>query len=145
VFCIELPLRELFYPDLIIRVLIDVKNPSDPKVRKHGGVRACVFRVAWASLLLVNSQNHILTHIIPQLPTPLHVPIHTMLPKECRCMPNSFLPPVKQGGLHSKKGIVIVLGDEWNVRHLLTGSGMTVALYNVVLLTPIIIATLLER
>jgi len=45
-------------------------------------------------------------------------------------MPNSFLPAVEQG---SKEG-VILLGDSWNMRHPLTGGGMTVALNDVVML-----------
>jgi squalene monooxygenase len=54
-------------------------------------------------------------------------------------MPNSFLPSVEQGGPHSKEG-VILLGDAWNMRHPLTGGGMTVALADVVLLAPMIAA-----
>ena len=54
-------------------------------------------------------------------------------------MPNSFLPPVEQGGPHSKEG-VILLGDAWNMRHPLTGGGMTVAFADVVLLAPMIAA-----
>ena len=48
-------------------------------------------------------------------------------------MPNSFLPGVRQGGAHSKEGVVL-LGDSWNMRHPLTGGGMTVAFNDVVLL-----------
>jgi squalene monooxygenase len=57
-------------------------------------------------------------------------------------MPNSFLPPIEQGGLHSKEG-VILLGNVWNMCHLLTGGGMTVALSDVVLLA-LMIATELD-
>jgi squalene monooxygenase len=56
-------------------------------------------------------------------------------------MPNSFLPPIEQGGPHTKEG-VILLGDAWNMRHPLTGGGMTVALSDVVLLAPMIAAEL---
>lgn len=66
-------------------------------------------------------------------------------------MPNSFLPPVEQGGEQSKEGVILV-GDAWNMRHPLTGGmsvpssifsilvtviagGMTVALNDVVILT----------
>jgi squalene monooxygenase len=52
-------------------------------------------------------------------------------------MPNSFLPPIEQGGLHTKEG-VILLGDAWNMRHPLTGGGMTVAFSDIVLLAPMI-------
>ena len=54
-------------------------------------------------------------------------------------MPNSFLPSVEQGGPHTKEG-VILLGDAWNMRHPLTGGGMTVALSDVVLLAPMLAA-----
>jgi len=48
-------------------------------------------------------------------------------------MPNSFLPPVEQGTGVSKEGAILI-GDSWNMRHPLTGGGMTVALNDVVLL-----------
>ena len=54
-------------------------------------------------------------------------------------MPNSFLPSVEQGGPRSKEG-VILLGDAWNMRHPLTGGGMTVAFSDVVLLAPMLAA-----
>ncbi|KAF9528978.1 squalene epoxidase [Crepidotus variabilis] len=93
------------------RILIDLKTPlpSDPKAE-------------------------ILTNIVPQLPASLHLPIQTALEKErLRKMPNSFLPPVEQGTKRSKKGAILI-GDSWNMRHPLTGGGMTVALSDVVLL-----------
>ena len=49
-------------------------------------------------------------------------------------MPNSFLPAAEQGGKSTKAGVML-LGDSWNMRHPLTGGGMTVALNDVVLLT----------
>lgn len=49
-------------------------------------------------------------------------------------MPNSFLPPLEQGTPRTKEG-VILLGDAWNMRHPLTGGGMTVALNDVVMLS----------
>lgn len=48
-------------------------------------------------------------------------------------MPNSFLPSAEQGGRHTKEGVVL-LGDSWNMRHPLTGGGMTVAFNDVVML-----------
>ena len=48
-------------------------------------------------------------------------------------MPNSFLPPVEQGTALTKKGVILI-GDSWNMRHPLTGGGMTVALNDVVVL-----------
>lgn len=49
-------------------------------------------------------------------------------------MPNSFLPPSMQGTGSSPRGAIMV-GDAWNMRHPLTGGGMTVAFNDVVLLT----------
>ena len=47
-------------------------------------------------------------------------------------MPNSFLPPAEQGGPLTKEG-AFLLGDSWNMRHPLTGGGMTVAFNDVVI------------
>ncbi|KAG6810313.1 hypothetical protein H0H92_012467 [Tricholoma furcatifolium] len=90
------------------RMLVDVKNPLPSDLK-----------------------SHILTNILPQLPSALHTPIQKALDKDrIRRMPNSFLPPVQQG---SKQGVVLI-GDAWNMRHPLTGGGMTVALNDVVML-----------
>jgi squalene monooxygenase len=48
-------------------------------------------------------------------------------------MPNSFLPPSKQGSSTHPPGVLLI-GDSWNMRHPLTGGGMTVAFTDVVLL-----------
>ena len=48
-------------------------------------------------------------------------------------MPDFFLPPIEQGTATTKEG-VILLGDSWNMRHSITGGGMTVALNDVVIL-----------
>lgn len=45
-----------------------------------------------------------------------------------RSMPNSFLPPVP-----SPKPGSLILGDAFNMRHPLTGAGMSVALNDVVI------------
>ncbi|KAI0047410.1 squalene monooxygenase [Auriscalpium vulgare] len=93
------------------RILIDVKNPLPSDLKKH-----------------------ILSNILPQLPSALHLPIENALAKErLRRMPNSFLPPVEQGNRHTKEG-AILLGDAWNMRHPLTGGGMTVAFNDTLLL-----------
>jgi 2-polyprenyl-6-methoxyphenol hydroxylase-like FAD-dependent oxidoreductase len=49
-------------------------------------------------------------------------------------MPNSFLPPSMQGLSSTPSGLIMV-GDAWNMRHPLTGGGMTVAFNDAVLLT----------
>ncbi|KAL0950340.1 hypothetical protein HGRIS_010310 [Hohenbuehelia grisea] len=79
-------------------------------------------------------KSHILTNIVPQLPSSLHIPIQNALSSDrIRRMPNSFLPPIKQGSRSTKSGVILV-GDAWNMRHPLTGGGMTVALHDVVML-----------
>ncbi|KAI0338693.1 squalene monooxygenase [Trametopsis cervina] len=76
-------------------------------------------------------KEHILTRVVPQLPSALHIPVQQALEKDrLRRMPNSFLPPAEQGGKHTKEG-VILLGDSWNMRHPLTGGGMMCALNDV--------------
>ena len=49
-------------------------------------------------------------------------------------MPNTFLPPAKQGTKWTKEGVVLI-GDSWNIRHPLTGGGMTVAFTDALLLS----------
>lgn len=71
---------------------------------------------------------------MPQLPSALHIPIQNALAKErLRRMPNSWLPSVEQGVPSTKEGVILI-GDAWNMRHPLTGGGMTVCLNDVVLL-----------
>lgn len=49
-------------------------------------------------------------------------------------MPNSYLPPSIQGLPSNLQGAILV-GDAYNMRHPLTGGGMTVAFNDAVLLT----------
>ncbi|KAF9122728.1 Squalene epoxidase [Mortierella sp. 14UC] len=66
----------------------------------------------------------------PQLPKTAQAPfLKALNTQRLRSMPNSFLPP----STTSELGI-IVLGDAMNMRHPLTGGGMTVALNDVVYL-----------
>ena len=75
---------------------------------------------------------------MPQLPSALHIPIQNAIDKDrLRRMPNSFLPPVEQGGQLTKEGVILI-GDAWNMRHPLTGGGMTVALNDVVMLAELL-------
>ncbi|KAL0574354.1 Squalene epoxidase [Marasmius crinis-equi] len=91
------------------RMLIDVKNP-----------------------LPSDMKSHLINNVIPELPSSVHLSALQAVKKDrLRRMPNSFLPPVEQG--HSKQG-VILLGDAWNMRHPLTGGGMTVGFNDVVIL-----------
>lgn len=54
-----------------------------------------------------------------------------------KSMPNSWLPPTDQAGLHPG---VLVLGDAMNMRHPLTGGGMTVAFNDAVVLRELLAA-----
>ncbi|KAG2336035.1 squalene epoxidase [Suillus weaverae] len=86
-------------------MLVDVKGPIPSDLKKH-----------------------IITEILPSLPNQLHKPIHAALfADRVHCMPNSFLLPAPQMHKHG----VILLGDAWNMRHPLTGGGMTIALSDV--------------
>ncbi|KIJ60517.1 hypothetical protein HYDPIDRAFT_183572 [Hydnomerulius pinastri MD-312] len=97
------------------RMLVDVKHPLPSDLK-----------------------GHILSNVVPQLPASLHVPIHEALDNDrLRRMPNSFLPSVEQGGKYTKEG-AILLGDAWNMRHPLTGGGMTVALNDVVIISKLL-------
>ena len=75
-------------------------------------------------------QNHLRTQVLPSLPKGIQSSFSTALDKgKLRSMPNSFLPP----STNMTPGLVM-LGDAMNMRHPLTGGGMTVALNDVVLL-----------
>lgn len=111
------------------RMLVDLKIPlpKDFKVIILNRAYGCFPDVDYCI------QAHILDHVLPQLPPTLHQSIRIALEKNrLRRMPNSFLPPVRQGLPDRKKGVILI-GDAWNMRHPLTGGGMTVALHDVVL------------
>lgn len=118
------------------RIFIDIPHPlpADLKVSS--------LYQAWTRYVLKRffffKQNYILTKVLPQLPSFIHKSLRESLSKDrLKLMPNSFLPPVQQGNPLSKTG-VILLGDSWNIRHPLTGGGMTVALNDVVYLRDIV-------
>lgn len=79
-------------------------------------------------------------HVTPVLPPSIVPSFHTALDKSLsadksyrlRSMPNSFLPPYPQG--RDVQGAFLV-GDSLNMRHPLTGGGMTVAFNDAVILT----------
>lgn len=69
--------------------------------------------------------------VLPSLPARVRPSFEAALEKDrLRSMPNSFLPPIK-----NKTPGLIVLGDAMNMRHPLTGGGMTVAFNDAVLLS----------
>ena len=110
------------------RMLVDLKIPLPKDFKVVIRVHDCFHDVDYCI------QAHILDHVLPQLPQTLHQSIRIALEnKRLRRMPNSFLPPVRQGSPDGKRGVILI-GDAWNMRHPLTGGGMTVALHDVVLL-----------
>ncbi|POY72811.1 hypothetical protein BMF94_4220 [Rhodotorula taiwanensis] len=82
-------------------------------------------------------------HVAPVLPKPIVPSFETALDKalsgdkayRLRSMPNSYLPPYPQG--RDAKGAFLA-GDSLNMRHPLTGGGMTVAFNDAVLLTQLL-------
>ncbi|KAI0843151.1 SE-domain-containing protein [Hypoxylon sp. FL0890] len=97
------------------RVLVDVPEKLPEASPANGGVRGYMKNV-----------------VLPALPPSVQPSFKAALEKESKIpqsMPNSWLPPTKQ----AVPGLVI-LGDAMNMRHPLTGGGMTVALNDVVLL-----------
>lgn len=101
------------------RMLIDVKVPAGSKLPSVGD----------GSL-----KRHLEEHYLPHLPEAFLPSIkHALENQRLRTMPNSFLPPKMQGRRGAREGVVMI-GDSWNMRHPLTGGGMTVALSDAVLL-----------
>lgn len=100
------------------RALIDIPEGTPTAAAAVGGVR-----------------NHIRNVVLPTLPACLVPSFEKALEdgKIPRSMPNSWLPPSRQ----TEKGMVI-LGDAMNMRHPLTGGGMTVAFNDVVLLSSLL-------
>ena len=95
------------------RALVDVPEGLDTASTKNGGVK-----------------RHLREVVLPSLPDCVKPSFERALDKgKLRSMPNSFLPP----SVNRFPGMVM-LGDAMNMRHPLTGGGMTVAFNDVVLL-----------
>ena len=95
------------------RVLVDVPEGLDTASSKNGGVK-----------------RHLRATVMPNLPECVKPSFERALDDgKLRSMPNSFLPP----SINRFPGMVM-LGDAMNMRHPLTGGGMTVAFNDVVLL-----------
>ncbi|XP_039594879.1 squalene monooxygenase isoform X1 [Polypterus senegalus] len=74
-----------------------------------------------------NIKDYMIDHIYPQLPEHLKEPFQTAVQNDrVRTMPSSFLPPSPV----TKPG-VLLLGDAYNMRHPLTGGGMSVVFNDV--------------
>ena len=95
------------------RALVDIPDGTPTASIRAGGVKA-----------------HLRNIVLPSLPQQVQPSFAAALDKGAlRSMPNSFLPSAT-----SKTPGLILLGDAMNMRHPLTGGGMTVALNDVVLL-----------
>lgn len=89
---------------------------------------------ATASLAAGGVKNHLKEVVLPTLPASVQPSFAAAIEKgNIRSMPNSWLPPTV-----NKTAGMILLGDALNMRHPLTGGGMTVALTDVVLLSELL-------
>ena len=98
------------------RALIDVPEKLEAASPKNGGVRGYITNVVIPAL-----PEHVRPSVLASLE-------NGRIPKS---MPNSWLPATKQTAHDG----VLLLGDAYNMRHPLTGGGMTVAFNDVVLLS----------
>ena len=95
------------------RVLVDVPGPTLPSM-SNGAL-----------------QKYIANEVAPYLPAPVDAAVAAVVAHggRMRSMPNNFLPPSMQGMLRHQRGLIVV-GDAMNMRHPLTGGGMTVAFWD---------------
>jgi squalene monooxygenase len=99
------------------RILVDIPENLPSASVKAGGVK-----------------NHMLNVALPNLPECTQPAFRRAIEAgKLRSMPNSFLPPATQ-----KTPGLIILGDAMNMRHPLTGGGMTVGFNDVVTLTELL-------
>ena len=95
------------------RALVDVPEGTPTASVAQGGIK-----------------GHLRNHVLPTLPAETQPSFEAALDEgRLRSMPNSWLPPTT-----NRTPGLAVLGDALNMRHPLTGGGMTVALNDVVLL-----------
>ncbi|CAG8598655.1 1041_t:CDS:2, partial [Paraglomus occultum] len=74
------------------------------------------------------------SNVLPEMPPSVQSKFYEAIQTErLRSMPNSFLPP----STNTNEGL-IMLGDAMNMRHPLTGGGMTVGLNDVVTLVKLL-------
>lgn len=96
------------------RALVDIPENLPSASVKAGGVK-----------------NHLRNVVLPSLPPTIQPSFEAAIDRDrLRSMPNSFLPPTT----NTTPGLILI-GDAMNMRHPLTGGGMTVALNDAVLLT----------
>ncbi|KAI9825116.1 MAG: Squalene epoxidase [Thelocarpon impressellum] len=106
------------------RALIDVPEGLPSAAAENGGVK-----------------GHLSKTVLPSLPERVRPAFSAAIARGgLRSMPNSFLPP----STNRTPGLVL-LGDAMNMRHPLTGGGMTVAFNDVVLLSALLSPATLPR
>ncbi|KAK3114945.1 Squalene epoxidase [Teratosphaeriaceae sp. CCFEE 6253] len=87
-----------------------------------------------ASVAAGGVKGHLRNVVLPSLPAAVRPSFEAALDKDrLRSMPNSWLPPTT-----NKAPGLIMLGDAMNMRHPLTGGGMTVAFNDAVLLAELL-------
>ncbi|KAK3671933.1 Squalene epoxidase [Recurvomyces mirabilis] len=87
-----------------------------------------------ASVAAGGVKGHLKNIVLPSLPAAVRPSFELALERDkLRSMPNSFLPPTT-----NKTPGMILLGDAMNMRHPLTGGGMTVAFNDAVLLSELL-------
>ncbi len=87
-----------------------------------------------ASVAAGGVKGHLKNVVVPSLPESVRPAFEAAIDRDrLRSMPNSFLPPTT-----NKTPGLILLGDAMNMRHPLTGGGMTVAFNDVVLFTELL-------
>ena len=90
--------------------------------------------LASASVAAGGVKSHLRNVVLPDLPSAVRPSFEAALDEgKLRSMPNSWLPP----STNVTAGLV-VLGDALNMRHPLTGGGMTVAFNDVVILSELL-------
>ncbi|PPJ54738.1 hypothetical protein CBER1_06872 [Cercospora berteroae] len=99
------------------RALIDIPNDLPSASVQNGGVK-----------------GHLKNVVLPSLPQRVQPSFAAAIEKDrLRSMPNSWLPPTT-----NKTPGLLILGDAMNMRHPLTGGGMTVAFNDAVLLSELL-------
>jgi squalene monooxygenase len=98
------------------RALIDVPDNLPTASAASGGIK-----------------NHLRNVVLPTLPECVRPSFEAAIETQIRSMPNSWLPPTK-----NRTPGMIMIGDAMNMRHPLTGGGMTVGLNDVVLISQLL-------
>ncbi|EMC99120.1 hypothetical protein BAUCODRAFT_65358 [Baudoinia panamericana UAMH 10762] len=99
------------------RALIDIPQNLPSAAVEAGGVK-----------------GHLKKVVLPSLPAEVRPSFEAAIDRDrLRSMPNSWLPPTT-----NKSSGLILLGDAMNMRHPLTGGGMTVAFNDAVLLSELL-------